>query len=274
MTIHTTHCALRLGDNLAHLHFLRKLAAAYPDHGFTHFCHGDYLDQLREVVSDIPRIRLTAFAEAYFVSRWEMRPPDALGSTNAWKNSSGFFDRHPQKETYSAVMLDWYHELARRLGLESPLHTREDLLFDYPALNAKKIKFQSDPFDILIVNSPPLSGQAPRFYSEQMDSLIGRLAQSYRIVTTFRRPGLDLPCTMDLNATVTGIGRLSQVCNAIVMVSTGPSWPTFNIWNRDSIKLRVVINEPEIVDLDPKAVHVPDVAGAAEAIHARTGVSL
>ena len=30
MTIHTTHCALRLGDNLAHLHFLRKLAAAYP----------------------------------------------------------------------------------------------------------------------------------------------------------------------------------------------------------------------------------------------------
>lgn len=272
MKHHTTHCALRLGDNLAALHFLRKLSGVYPDDLFTHFCHQEYFEQLCDVVADSLNIRLMPFGVESSGPHWGMEPTSSAKSVNLWKNAGGFFDRHPNRFRYSQVMLDWFREAARQLGLESPLLKREDLLFDYPALRL------NDPsvcdFDFLIINSPPLSGQAGRFDAEQMDRLILRLRESYRVITTFRRQNLDVPCTMDFDGTVTSIGRLSQMCKAIVMVSTGPSWPTFNVWNRETVKLRIIINEPEFVDLDPNAIHVPDVVGVAEAIHTRTALPL
>jgi hypothetical protein len=51
---------------------------------------------------------------------------------------------------------------------------------------------------------------------------------------------------------VTAIGRLAQRCTAIIGVPTGPLWPTFNVWNADTIKTRILLLDTERVDILPE----------------------
>ena len=38
------------------------------------------------------------------------------------------------------------------------------------------------------------------------------------------------------------------------MVSTGPSWPTFNVWNQNNVQTRLLFLERERIDL-PRVIH-------------------
>ena len=61
--------------------------------------------------------------------------------------------------------------------------------------------------------------------------------------------------------TVTDIGALSRHCRFIIQVSTGPSWPTFNIFNPSTVELRAILLDNEKIEMTPNTVHVHDEAG-------------
>ena len=65
---------------------------------------------------------------------------------------------------------------------------------------------------------------------------------------------------------VTDIGKISQNCHTILMVSTGPSWPTFNIFNQESVKLRIILLDSERVNLSPNTIHCDSIRGAEFAL--------
>lgn len=261
MKFHFTHSALRLGDNLAHLHFLRKMAAANPNCRFVHFAHERYLPQLEAMVYDQPRIALLPllrprhFPATLKDSWWLRRPGEEWESVDAWKNAEGFFDQRRElaRQSYGRFMLAWFHELATRMGFAaSPLRTFHDLLFDYPALEQKH-PFGLDPRTALVINSPAQSGQAPAGTEERMEGLIAYLARERPVICTHPTKVPRVSCTHDHSLTVTQIGRISNVVPIIVAISTGPSWPTFNIWNRSTVKLRLIICS-ENVDLEPGTI--------------------
>jgi len=233
-----TFCAYRLGDNLAHLHFLRGLAKLNPHTQFTHACHLCYMDQLSEVVYDLPNLRLIPL---------DYKP---LNSIDAWKNAGGFWDTHPLKNDYAAFYLKFFDHLAERMELESPFSDPYDLLFDYPAIN-KPTKL-CDPFDILIINSKPMSNQWQGYSEDQMTQMVAALAKKYSVITT-QKCRVGVPCTQG-NFTVTSIGTLSLSCKYIVGASTGPSWPTFNIWNKETVKRRIILLDHEDVNIAPNTV--------------------
>lgn len=233
---HRTHCALRLGDNLAALHLLRALARAYPERRFYHAAHPWYLPQLAEVVCDLPNLHLVGLP-------WH----DSAGSVDLWKNRGGWWERHPQRLDYAPVMLEFFALAARDLGLESPFRTPADLLFDYPALHA--LPNAGPSCDVLLVNSAPQSGQWREFDRAGLAALALDLQRAGRSVVT-TEPVAGLPSTLLAGLSVTGIGRISQQCRAVVAVSTGPSWPTFNIWNRASLAARVLLIGSERVNFD------------------------
>lgn len=247
-----TYSAFRLGDNLAHLHFLRAIAKAYPQIHFQHAALGHYLPQMIEVVADLPNISLRDIMHC-------RKEP----GINAWKNAAGFWETHALKNDYSSFMLEWFRVLAGRMGLESPFKTAHDLLFDYPALKPDHKKMHGltlhpqsvrfEPIDFLVVNSVPMSGQWRSFDEVGLNTLIQRLAQRYVVVTT-RRTGLDVVATENIPGfTVTDIGALSlYATKGIIMVSTGPSWPTLNIWT-EGIR-RVVLQDGEELNLTPSEV--------------------
>lgn len=234
-----TFCAYRLGDNLAHLHFLRAMAKQYPEILFTHACHLCYMDQLSEVVWDLPNLRLVPM---------EYKSPESI---DVWKNAGGLWETHLLKNNYGRFYIAFFHHLAELMGLESPLKEPADLLFDYPAI--KKEAKICDPFDVLIINSRPLSNQWQKYAEPEMTALISLIARKLSVITT-QPCRLGVPCAADKALTVTSIGTLSLSCKYIVGASTGPSWPTFNIWNKETVKRRVLLLDSEDVNIAPNTV--------------------
>lgn len=238
MNVVRTHSAMRLGDQLAALHFLRAMAKKHPDVHFVHAGPLCYLQQMIEVTADLPNLQLRDILH----SRNEL-------SFNAWKNAGAFWETHPNRNDYAGFMLEFFDVLAKRLGFdESPLKVPSDLLFDYPALRDDRL--QAAPFDVLVVNAAPMSSQWKAYDPVALTTLIQRLNQKNKIIITTPCGLPDIRCTSELPGfSVTNIGQLSQLCKVIVMVSTGPSWPTLNVWNVDTIDLRIVFLENEVLGL-------------------------
>ena len=185
-------------------------------------------------------------------------PPKEFIAINAWKNADGYWEKHPNKLDYAVFMLDWFRELARRMKLESPITSVNDLIFDSPSLK-NNTNCQSSEFDFLIINSPALSGQSSNYDVDEMDLLILDLLNKYTVITTCKR-SIPVRCTVDEGLSINDIGKLSQVCKYIIMVSTGSSWLTFNKWNADTIIRRFVILDREKVNLSGNTVHVSRVS--------------
>jgi hypothetical protein len=257
MTTIQTHCALRLGDNLAALHFLRGLARKYPEIHFRHAALLCYLQQLVDLTCDLPNLQLadTSFHNGH--------------SWNLWKNADGFWETHPLKNDYAAFMLEFFTVAAKRMGLESPFATPDDLLFDYPALHGANLPIKVEPLDVLFINSPPMSGQWS-YDPVELNGLVQSLAQVRSVITTHPTGIRGIACTATLPGfSVTNIGQLSQHCRNIVMVSTGPSWPTFNVWNRDSVEFRLIFIDHETIGLTKNTEQCRTIAEATRVLKVR-----
>lgn len=237
-----TFCTYNLGDNFVHLNYLRKLAALYPDEKFVHAAQASLLPQLRDVVSDIPTISLIDLAQK------------EASSINIWKNRRGDFFGHQKRNDWAGFYLEFFEVLSRDLGVKNPISISTDLLFDYPAIYAKKYP----KVDFLIINSTPFSNQFRNFWPEQLDAVVGKLAsKGYSVITT-SPSSHQVPCTQTSTPpmTVSDIGSLSLGCNYIFGVATGPIWPTFNVWNVSSVKLRVLLLDGERIEIAPNTHHV------------------
>ncbi len=269
MKVFRTHCALRLGDNLGHLHFMRAMAKAYPSHRFIHYAHLCYVHQLSEVVCDLPNLQICDLESASdgVSDYWKMRPR-FYDSIDAWKNASGFWENHVLKNSWADFQLVLCDRLARCMGLQNPITAREQLLFDYPALQGYDA---FGKFDCLVINSRPMSGQMPGFDPGQMELLVAELARLCSVITT--APTFSaVPCTMNEQMTITQIGALSRFCRFIVAVSTGSSWTTWNVFNAGTIEFRVVLIDHETVNITPNTEHANTVEAARRILQARGAI--
>lgn len=261
-----SHNAYHLGDNLIHLNFLRRVALANPDREFIHAAQWQYLKQMKELITDVPNIRL---AEFNYLSA-------SNGSIDAWRGSGGFWYQHPDRYDFAKFHVEaWFPHLANRMKVENPIKSVEDMLFDAPAIQEAIVPEElSRPFDLLVINSAPQSGQYHGYDKQSINSLVWILLNAgKKVIATSNVPGIyddgamkmiETPCTLDHNLTVTQIGKLSLQCEAILMVPTGPCWTTYNIWNKG--KKRIVLLDVERLKLDPNTVHCTGVPAAAIAM--------
>ena len=239
--VFATYNAYHLGDNLLTLHYLRGLAKAYPVFHFTHAAPATYLGQLAPLAADLPNLSLSALHDS---------PPPPTAH-NAWLGADGWFYGQPDRHDFVAIYLRHFRRLSQALGLPSPFTKARDLLFDYPALQMPAA--DGGVARILVVNSPPQSGQFQSFSHDGFDRVIALLdAAGHNVITTSPSLIADIPCTQAQRMDVTAIGRLAQRCTAIIGVPTGPMWPTFNIWNADTIKTRILLLDTERVEILPE----------------------
>jgi hypothetical protein len=239
--VFATYNAYHLGDNLLTLHYLRGLAKAYPAFHFTHAAPATYLGQLAPLAADLPNLSLSALHDS---------PPPPTAH-NAWLGADGWFYGQPDRHDFVAIYLRHFRRLSQALGLPSPFTKARDLLFDYPALQMPAA--DGGVARILVVNSPPQSGQFQSFSHDGFDRVIALLdAAGHNVITTSPSLIADIPCTQAQRMDVTAIGRLAQRCTAIIGVPTGPLWPTFNVWNADTIKTRILLLDTERVDILPE----------------------
>lgn len=252
-----THNGYHLGDNLVHLNFLRKVAQSNPNRKFVHAVQWQYIPELRDLIRDVPNLGLTDINY--------LTPADSI---NAWRGANGFWYLHDDRNDFVKFHTkSWFPHLAARMNVENPVTKREDMLFDYPAIQQSLNGEFPIPFDVLVINSAPGSGQFGSFNAWEIGNLTGLLAdKGHRVIATAPLPERigNVKCTRDAELSVTQIGWLSLHCHTILMVSTGPSWPTFNVWNQDSVKLRIILLDSERVHLSPNTHHCSNIERAAQ----------
>jgi len=252
----STFNALHLGDNLVHLHFLRHLAQTYPEIHFTHGAPDEHLAQLYPLWQDIPNLTVQSIALT------------GQGAINAWVGAGGWWYQQPDTHDWAKAYLRWFQTLARAMGLESPFTCPRDFLFDYPALRAPAT--DGGISEILIINSPPMSGQWRAFDHEAFDRIIAQLDRAgHSVATTSPSLFSHIPCTRDQSMDVTAIGRLSQRCKAIIGCVTGPMWPCLNVWNADTVQLRIHLLDRERVEIAPNTVHTNSLSLVPEILKER-----
>ena len=221
-----------LGDNLLHLHFLRKLSEQDPALQFVHALQPNLIAQCHEMVADRAQIQLVPLQ------------PGADQGLDAWKGAEGFFFAHPNRFQFGALYIDLFARLAQRMGLESPLRQPDDLLFDYPAICRDK---GLGTYDALLVNSKPLSEQFKSYQEADFVAVADLFrARGLSVITTRKMDGY--PCTLDQQLSVTDIANLSLRARYFIAVCTGAMWPSMNIFNQSIHQFRIILNDHETID--------------------------
>lgn len=270
MRVIRTHNAMHLGDNLVHLNFLRRVAMEMPGCQFIHAARWNHVPQLRDVVADLRNVKLIALEEDKYYMHADYTAPMIKDSVNAWRGAGGDWYNHPDRNDFVLYHLyHWFPRISGMMGVENPIsHGENDMLFDYPRLCCtidEKLKSQ-----ILFINSQPMSGQFIGYDDYALANLAVNLwTKNDSLITTSPIPKELIPsgtirCTADYGLSVSQIGNLSLFAKCIVMVSTGPSWPTFNVWNTITVQHRIILIDQERIELSPNTVHCKSVREATE----------
>lgn len=241
-----------LGDCFWQCLYLRKLAQAYPDIRFVFECRTEHIDQLAVMFHDIGTVGFSPLRPGNVSSE---------GAVACWIGH--YHAHHPLRNDIIGFLVDWFRHLSEAVGLVSPIHCRQDLLADYPAITYRPVKQSPLPwFDWLVINSCPMSGQF-RHDGDAIGHMIRDLInKQYRVAVTQPCGMHEVFCTRDWNMSITEIGYLSLLCRNIIMIATGPMWPTFNIWNQRTFGHRIVLLNDITVDYGEKLPHFGSVQAA------------
>lgn len=244
-----------LGDCLFQCLYFQRVAPTRPEDQFVLYCQQEYHGQLSETVEHLPNVSLRPVQE---------RTPEAL---DCWIGAGEFWHRHHFRSDYLLFYIDWFERISAQAGLDNPFRQKKDFWFDYPALS--KPTPLSRHYDFLVVNSPPKSGQF-QYRPEELAALVARLAWRHSVVTTHPTGLPDVPATTDHNITITGVGNVSNQCDYHLMISTGPSWPTFNVLNVVTVRLRMILLNNIILDYGPTCHHFGHVLEAQNFLASRS----
>lgn len=225
--IHTFN-NFHLGDNLIHLNFARKALLNNPELKFTHYyhprdCNINELIPLQKDLSD--RLILKPLNE---------KPPHAI---DTWRARASWWSND-----FSEFYIKWFDELATKIGIQNPIKTKDDFLYDYPELTASMDGCARA--DVIVINSNAKSGQFKNCHESEYTTLIRRLLHNNLSVMTTKPTGL---CPDSTGHCTTWIGAVSARAKVIVGASTGPSWPCFNIYNKDELHVLCLDTEDVIL---------------------------
>jgi hypothetical protein len=223
-----------LGDNLISLNYLRRIALGNPKITIKHYCPEVYIPQLLPILSGVFNL------EIYSIN---FAPENSI---NIWIGYDNYYYSSLLKNNWVSFHLDFFKYLSTIINVTNPIQNKDDLLFDYPALNPEGKNFQN--FDFLIINSTPLSGQIYDYDQNYLINLTSILINlGYSVVTT--HPNGSRKSTMELGLTISDIGLLSSYASIIIGIPNGPMWTTFNIFNKSKVKFRIIWLSNEILQL-------------------------
>lgn len=117
--------------------------------------------------------------------------------------------------------------------------TREDMLFDWPWL--KPLKWRDS---ILIINTPPMSGQCPGYSQDELNQLAYELTRDgHRVVMVNDTHEINHPFSL------LQIACLSASAKMIIGGASGPFFVTMNTAAKECH--RIVLLDPMVLDYGP-----------------------
>ena len=219
-----TYNELHLGDNIIHLNYIKRLTDLYPNLEVIHYCNQAYCRQLISLFSDCRSIQILSL---------NLKRKSAI---NCWIGDRDYFYKSANRFDWVSFHLEFFDYFSNILNVENPIKCSHDLLLDCPSLNGLNSKLPE--FDFLIINSRPESSQIVDFNTNFFDDLSLKLHnKGYKVITT--HPNSFNMSTIEMEFNLLEIGQISSHCKAIIGVPNGPAWPTFNVFNCQTVKFRI-----------------------------------
>ena len=219
-----------LGDCFFLVHFLRKVCQSNPDFKFICETHESHFPEIQ------------AFIGKELEDRILLKK-----SVSKSQGINGWYGSIPLKTGYRRkiyILNERYDEfftyLSDRIGIKNPIKGKNCTLVDHP-----DILSDVNPelnCDILLINAIPLSRQYD-YVESHFEEKIREFKERYKIVVTRKVSIPDVPCTMDYNLNLLGIGNISTKAKYIIGIATAPIIPCFNIWNTDKINKWFVLSK-------------------------------
>jgi hypothetical protein len=197
-----------LGDCLLHAHFLNEVVKLHPNFIFNYYVLDKHKEQVKDFVEDNNKVTIKPYNEA---------------PVNSFRGWVGQFGIPFIPFNLCELRLSSYIKLCNKLQIKCPFQVIEDLLPTIKKLNPTK-----EEWDILFINSTPLSNQLSKnIYDREFIEKF----KNKKIITT--KPIKDIPCTLDYNLSVYKIGQLSLFSKKIIGINTGP-W--FSVMNKNNLE--------------------------------------
>lgn len=211
-TLHT-QSETHLGDCLLHTHFLNEVLKLHPEFIFYYYVLDKHIEQVKDFVEDNNKIIIKPYNES---------------PQNSFRGWVGQFGIPFIPFNLCELRLTSYTNLCKKIQIECPFKTTKDLLPFIEEHNPT-----NDMWDILLINSTPLSNQLSKDIYEA--EFIEKFKHK-KIITT--KPIKNIPCTLDFNLSVYKIGQLSIFTQKIIGINTGP-W--FSVMNKNNFENKKVL---------------------------------
>lgn len=203
-----------LGDCLLHAHFMRKVVEKNPNITFDFYLIDKHWDQTKEYINDIPQIKCLNYNDC---------PNDHL---RGWVAQFGI---PPLPCPLDGLRLYSYRKLSEKMNIECPFRDEYDLLYDNSAI--EKTSYDLPSFDVLLINSIPLSNQINYNKDDYVEWCKSIQDKNKTVITTNQIS--NIPCTLDYNLSVMGIGALAINCKIIAGIGTGSMQCCLNVWTQN-----------------------------------------
>jgi len=229
------HNEAHLGDSVFFVHYLRKLCEKYDDVRIQYYIRKKYFGEIQAQINEFSdRIILCPFGEHHKDTLGGWAASKYNGRTIGTAGKAGRINL--LNERYDA----FFQMVSDHIGLENPIPGKNATLIDNKLILETAHKDLID-FDILLINSRPLSGQY-RYKGGDFNTKIEELKERFKIITTDKTIFSDIPCTLDYKLNLLQIGNVSTNVEYIIGIATGPIINCFNIWNIDKIKKWFVLS--------------------------------
>ena len=223
--VYHLHNSYNLGDNVFNciLFYLIKDYIETNNIKIFYYAKKEYYYQIKEFIC----------SENISLSFLETKPNSSI---ETWINYKLFDNRHDNIKKpccFNEFYKTFFTEVLKKLSIpiDIPRFYYEDpkLISRYNEIHDKYKNF-----DILILNSQPLSGQFT-YNKQQWDKYIINLTTHFNILTT-TKVNNDILCTMDDNLTVKDIASLSTKAKIIIAVNSGVIVGLFNIYTLKNVR--------------------------------------
>lgn len=222
--IYYLHNSYHLGDNVFNL-ILFYIIKDYIENNniqIFYYAKNEYLPQLREFICS-ENIKLDSL---------ENKPNNSI---EIWICNNFFKYIHSPKVfhiSYNKFYINFFNNVLSKLKLNCSInklfYIDNDLIERYD-----KIPSIYKDFDILILNSQPLSGQY-KYDKNLWDNYIINLNKKFRVLTTTKVDGIL--CTYDNRLTIKDIASLSTKVKVIIAINSGVVPGLLNYYTLTNIK--------------------------------------
>ena len=246
------HNEAHLGDSVFFVHYLRKLCEKYDDVRVLYYISQKYFREIQ--------LQINEFSDRIILRPFGTRHKDTLGGWAASKygpKSVGEIGRRNKINLLNERYDAFFQIVSDYIGLENPIPGKNCTLIDNKLILEK---VDVGPFDILLINSRPLSSQY-RYNGTNFNKKIEELKERFKIITTRKTIFNDVPCTLDYKLNLLQIGNVSTEVKYIIGIATAPIINCFNIWNIDKVKKWFVLSNRSTYTYNDRIFRKSDILG-------------